>query len=147
MEKAAKRHRKETVEVIFSFIHGSKSSNEVHCGTSALFAQIQKNRFFKFTDAFGVGLSRIMELHEVNPGKEAFDRWSAALKWVPVARLVTWDEFCADQIRMQGVEVIQRAAVRLESKVAAFDDKKRALPELNEMIEERRAQLILEAKE
>jgi hypothetical protein len=122
-----------------------------------LFASIQKDRFFKYTDAWGVGLGRLMELREVDPGKEVFERWSAALRWVPPTRLLqSWDEFCADQIRMQGVEVMQkqimirekkRAAARLESKAVAFDDKKKALQELNEMIEERRAQLIQEARD
>eukprot|EP01031_Cornospumella_fuschlensis_P040533 gene40533-49408_t len=55
---------------------------------------------------------------------------------------------------MQGVEAMQkqllirekrRAAERLEAKAAAFEDKKRALMELNEVIEQRRQQLIVEA--
>ena len=57
---------------------------------------------------------------------------------------------------MSGVEAMQkqllirekkRAAERLETKANAFEDKKKALQELNENIDERRAQLIMEQKE
>lgn len=40
----------------------------------------------------------------------------------------------------------KRAAQRLEMKANAFEDKKKALQELNEAIDERRAQLIGEQK-
>lgn len=116
-----------------------------------------KNRFFKYTDAWGVGLARLMELRDVAPGKETFEKWCKDLRWVSPNRLLqSWDEFCADQIRMQGVEAMQkqlmirekkRAAARLENKAATFGDKRKALQELNDMIEERRQQLIQEAKE
>ena len=56
---------------------------------------------------------------------------------------------------MQGIEAMQkqlmirekkRSAARLEQKAAQFEDKKKALQELNEAIEERRLQLIEEQK-
>lgn len=121
-----------------------------------VFTYVRSNRFFKYTDAWGVGLGRVMELVGVEPGVTSFERWSANLKWVFPQRLAsTWDEFCADQIRMQGVEAMQkqllirekkRAAARLEKKAAEFEDKKKALIELNEAIEARRQQLIEEQK-
>ncbi|RYH05087.1 hypothetical protein EON65_45700 [archaeon] len=43
------------------------------------------------------------------------------------------------------IHFIPGAAERLEAKAAAFEDKKRALMELNEAIEHRRQQLIKEA--
>ena len=67
----------------------------------------------------------------------------------------TWDEFTGDQLRMQGVEAMQkqllirekkRAAARLEKKASEFDTKKQAIFELNQAIDERRAQLIEEQK-
>jgi hypothetical protein len=59
----------------------------------------------------------------------------------------TWDEFTGDQLRMQGVEAMQkqllirekkRAAARLEKKASEFEDKKKAILEMNLAIEERR---------
>jgi len=121
-----------------------------------VFSKVRGNRFFKYTDAWGVGLGRVMELIGVEPKAESFDRWSANLKWVFTPRLIsTWSEFCGDQLRMQGVEAMQkqllirekkRAASRLEKKASEFDDKKKALQELNDAIEERRQQLIAEQK-
>jgi len=121
-----------------------------------IFNSVRTNRFFKYTDAWGVGLGRMMELLNVEPKTESFDRWAGNLKWVFTPRLMqTWDEFCGDQLRMQGIEAMQkqlmirekkRAAARLEKKAADFDDKKKALLELNEAIEERRQQLIAEQK-
>lgn len=121
-----------------------------------IFANVRTNRFFKYTDAWGVGLGRIMELIGVEPKTESFDRVSKSLRWIFTPRLMqTWEEFCADQLRMQGVEAMQkqllirekkRAAARLEKKAGQFDDKKKALLELNEAIEERRQQLIAEQK-
>jgi hypothetical protein len=157
--KALREDAKRMLELIKATVSVSdeellrRADNEV----GVIFRKVQNDRFFKFTDAWGVGFGRLLELREVSPGKESFDRWSQTLKWVPSTRLMqAWDEFCADQVRMQGVEVMQkqimirekkRAAARLESKAAAFDDKKKALQELNEMIAERRAQLIQEARE
>lgn len=122
-----------------------------------IFNNVRSNRFFKYTDAWGVGLGRLMELKGIEPKEESFIRWSTSLKWVFTQRLVqSWEEFCGDQLRMQGVEAMQkqllirekkRAAQRLESKAAAFDDKKKALQELNEAIDERRLQLIKEQKD
>lgn len=119
-----------------------------------VFNNVRTNRFFKYTDAWGVGLGRIMELIGVEPKVESLETWSKDLKWVFAPRLLqTWNEFCADQLRMQGVEAMQkqllirekkRAAARLEKKAGEFDSKKKALLELNEAIEERRQQLILE---
>ena len=122
-----------------------------------IFKNVKSNRFFKYCDAWGIGLARIMELKGIDVKKEAFDVWASKLRWVFSPRLLqSWDEFCGDQVRMQGVEAMQkqllirekkRAAARLESKAAAFEDKKKALQELNEAIEERRQQLIQEQKE
>ncbi len=121
-----------------------------------IFSRCRTNRFFKYTDAWGVGLGRVMELIGVEPKFESFDRWAKSLRWVFSPRLMqTWSEFCGDQLRMQGVEAMQkqllirekrRAAARLEKKALEFDDKKKALLELNEAIEERRQQLIAEQK-
>jgi hypothetical protein len=122
-----------------------------------IFNNVRKNRFFKYSDAWGVGLGRVMELKGLDVNATTFDKWSGSLKWVFTPRLMqSWDEFCSDQLKMQGVEAMQkqllirekkRAAERLEFKANAFADKKKALQELNEAIEERREQLIMEAKE
>lgn len=118
-----------------------------------IFNNVRSNRFFKYTDSWGIGLGRLMELRGIDPNFDAFDRWAKSLKWVPAFRLSqSWTEFSADQIKMQGIEAMQkqllirekkRAAERLESKAASFEDKKKALLELNQAIEERR-QLLLE---
>jgi hypothetical protein len=122
-----------------------------------IFGPVRDNRFFKYADSWGVGLGRIMELRNVEPNKETFDRWTKTLRFIATPRLMqSWDEFCNDQLRMQGVEAMQkqllirekkRAAGRLEAKAAAFDDKKIAIQELNEAIEERRVMLVEEEKE
>ena len=111
---------------------------------------------FKYTDAWGVGLGRIIELTGGEPKEEVFDRWAKSLRWVFTTRLMsTWNEFTGDQLRMQGVEAMQkqllirekkRAAARLEKKASEFEDKKKAILELNQAIEERRQQLIEEQK-
>lgn len=121
-----------------------------------IFNYVRTNRFFKYTDAWGVGLCRIMELRGIEPNEESFNRWTKNLRWVFTPRITqSWSEFCADQLKMQGIEAMQkqimirekkRAADRLEKKAAAFDDKRKALEELNQMIEERRSQLIEEEK-
>lgn len=122
-----------------------------------IFKHVRTNRFFKYTDAWGVGLGRLMELKGIEPNEASFKRWSANLRWVFAPRLMqSWSEFCGDQVKMQGVEAMQkqllirekkRAAERLETKAASFEGKKKALMELNLLIEERRQQLIAEAKE
>merc|ERR1712134_111366 len=122
-----------------------------------IFARVRGNRFFKYTDAWGIGLGRMMELLNVEPKQETFDVWCPNLKWIFTQRLMqTWDEFSGDQLKMQGIEAMQkqllirekkRAAARLEKKAADFDDKKKALQELNEAIEERRQIIINEQKE
>jgi len=121
-----------------------------------VFNGVRANRFFKYTDSWGVGLGRVMELIGVEPNNESFDRWSKSLKWIFTPRLMqSWSEFCGDQIRMQGVEAMQkqllirekkRAAGRLEKKASQFEDKKKALLVLNDAIEERRQQIIEEQK-
>lgn len=121
-----------------------------------IFNKVRTNRFFKYSDAWGVGLGRVMEIIGVEPKEESFVRVAASLKWVFTPRLLsTWDEFSTDQIRLQGVEAMQkqllirekkRAAARLEKKAADFADKKKALLELNEAIEERRRIVIDEQK-
>ena len=121
-----------------------------------IFNNVRTNRFFKYTDAWGVGLGRLIEVLGVEPNEASFNKWSSSLRWVFTPRLIqTWDEFCGDQLRMQGIEAMQkqllirekkRSAGRLEKKAAEFEDKKKALQELNEAIEERRQQLITEQK-
>jgi len=152
--------REDAKRVLSLIKEGPQSEDEVLAATSGEIAEIlnhvRTNRFFKYTDAWGVGLGRMMELLGVEPKQEAFDKWSKSLKWVFTQRLVqTWDEFSGDQLRMQGVEAMQkqllirekkRQAARLEQKAASFEDKKKALQELNEAIEERRKQLIDEQK-
>jgi hypothetical protein len=122
-----------------------------------VFNSVRTNRFFKYTDAWGVGLGRVVELIGGEANEESFGRWCESLKWVFTSRLMsTWEEFSADQLRMQGIEAMQkqlmirekrRAAARLEKKASEFEDKKKAILELNEAIEERRQQLIEEQKE
>lgn len=122
-----------------------------------IFARVRGNRFFKYTDAWGIGLGRMMELLNIEPNEETFSKWCPSLKWIFTQRIMqTWDEFSGDQLKMQGIEAMQkqllirekkRAAARLEKKAADFDDKKQALMELNEAIEERRQIVINEQKE
>lgn len=121
-----------------------------------IFNRVRSNRFFKYTDAWGVGLGRVMELIGIEPKEDSFARFAESLKWVFTPRLMqSWGEFSSDQLRMQGVEAMQkqlmirekkRAAARLEKKAADFADKKKALLELNQAVEERRRQLIDEQK-
>lgn len=122
-----------------------------------IFNKVRENRFFKYTDAWGIGLGRMIELIGGEPKTESFDRWSGSLRWIFTQRLMqTWDEFTGDQLRMQGVEAMQkqllirekkRAAARLEKKASEFEDKKKAILELNTAIEERRQQLIEEQRD
>lgn len=121
-----------------------------------VFARVRSNRFFKYTDAWGVGLGRVMELVGADPKQETFARWARSLRWVFAERLAqSWDEFTGDQVKMQGVEAMQkqllvrekrRAAARLERQAAGFEDRKRSIAEMNEAIAERRAQIIEEQK-
>merc|ERR1711988_1217891 len=121
-----------------------------------IFHAVRTNRFFKYTDAWGIGLGRLIELTGGEPTPETFDKWSASLRWIFTPRMMqTWDEFTGDQLRMQGVEAMQkqllirekkRAATRLEKKASEFETKKQAIFELNQAIEERRIQLIEEQK-
>ena len=121
-----------------------------------IFQSVRTNRFFKYTDAWGIGLGRLIELTGGEPTPETFDKWSASLRWIFTPRMMqTWDEFTGDQLRMQGVEAMQkqllirekkRAAARLEKKASEFDTKKQAIFELNQAIDERRVQLIEEQK-
>ena len=157
----ANKIREDAKRVLALVKEGPQSEDEVLAATSGELAEIlnnvRSNRFFKYTDAWGVGLGRVMELLSVEPKQESFDKWCSSLKWVFAQRMMqTWDEFSGDQLRMQGVEGMQkqllirekkRAAARLEAKAASFDDKKKALQELNEAIEERREQLIKETRE
>lgn len=134
------------------FLNLSAEQNEI----GQIFDRVRSNRFFKYTDAWGIGLGRMMELKGVDPTKESLEKWAANLRWVFAPRLLqSWDEFSGDQLRMQGVEAMQkqlmirekrRAAAKLEEKAAKFDDKKKALMDLNAAIEERRAQLIEDEK-
>ena len=135
---------------------GNPTADDILNSTEGELAEIlinvRTNRFFKYTDAWGVGLGRMIELLGAEPNVESFDKWSASLRWIFTPRLIsTWDEFCGDQLRMQGIEAMQkqlmirekkRSAGRLEKKAAEFEDKKKALQLLNEDIEERRQQLI-----
>ena len=135
---------------------GNPTADDILSSTEGELAEIlinvRTNRFFKYTDAWGVGLGRMIELVGAEPNSDSFDKWSASLRWVFTPRLIsTWDEFCGDQLRMQGIEAMQkqlmirekkRSAGRLEKKAAEFEDKKKALQLLNEDIEERRQQLI-----
>lgn len=121
-----------------------------------IFNRVRSDRFFKYTDAWGVGLGRLMELIGVEPKEENFSRWAKSLRWVFSQRIMqSWDEFSADQLKMQGIEAMQkqllirekrRAAGRLEKKAADFETKKKALLDLNEQIEIRRQQLIEDQK-
>lgn len=135
---------------------GNPTADDILNSTEGELAEIlinvRTNRFFKYTDAWGVGLGRMIELVGGEPNSDSFDKWSASLRWIFTPRLIsTWDEFCGDQLRMQGIEAMQkqlmirekkRSASRLEKKAAEFEDKKKALQSLNEDIEERRQQLI-----
>jgi hypothetical protein len=138
-------------------LNGEEFLNAQDGEVAEIFNTVRKNRFFKYSDAWGLGLGRVMELKGVDVNATTFDVWSSSLKWVFTQRLVqSWDEFCSDQLKMSGVEAMQkqllirekkRAAERLEMKANAFEDKKKALQELNEAIEERRQQIISEQKE
>lgn len=124
---------------------------------AAIFQGVRSNRFFKYTDAFGVGLGRIVELCGGTADDKSFEKYEASLRWCFAQRMMqTWNEFTSDQLRMQGVEAMQkqllirekkRAASRLEKKAEQFEDKKNAILELNVAIEERRQQLIQEQKD
>lgn len=152
------REDAKTTLTIIKSINGTEESvlNIQEGELADIFNSVRNNRFFKYTDAWGVGLGRLIELIGVEPNAESFGRWGKSLKWVFANRIgQTWDEFCADQLKMQGVEAMQkqlmirekkRAAGRLEQKAMEFDDKKKALQELNEAIAERRQQLINEQK-
>lgn len=128
------------------------STNEL----GQLFNVVRANRFFKYTDAWGVGLGRVMELVNVDPKQENFVRWCKSLRWIFTERITqTWEEFTADQLKMQGIEAMQkqlmirekrRAAARLEKQAAEFEEKKKNLQELNNDIADRRAQMIEEQK-
>lgn len=117
-----------------------------------IFQYVRSNRFYKYTDAWGIGLGRIMELRGLEAKHDSFDRWCTNLRWVSALRMgATWTEFNADQVKMQGIEAMQkqlmirekkRAAERLEKKAAGFEKKKQSLEKLNEAIAERRRQML-----
>lgn len=152
--------REDAKRVLTLIKEGPQTEDEVLAATTGelaeIFSNVRNNRFFKYSDAWGVGLGRMMELIGVEPKTETFDKWTKNLKWIFTQRLMqTWDEFSGDQLRMQGIEGMQkqllirekkRAAARLEEKAASFEDKKKALQELNDAIDERRTQLIEDQK-
>lgn len=45
-----------------------------------IFNNVRANRFFKYTEAWGVGLCRMMELRGLEVNEERMERWSASLK-------------------------------------------------------------------
>lgn len=64
--------------------------------------QVQSNCLFKYSDAWGIGLGRLLELSHIPPSRESFQHWSHKLRWVPATRLMqTWSQFTLDQLRMQ----------------------------------------------
>ena len=150
--------REDAKRVLGLIKEGSPTEDQILAATEGelaeIFNRVRGNRFFKYSDAWGVGLGRMIEVLGVEPNEASFNKWSGSLRWVFTPRLMqSWDEFSADQLRMQGIEAMQkqllirekkRSAARLEKKAAEFDDKKKALQELNDAVEERRAQLITE---
>lgn len=113
-----------------------------------IFNNVRNNRFFKYCDSWGVGLARIMELKGIEPNMEAFDKWCRNLKNVFASRLLdSWVEFSSDQVKMQGIEAMQkqilirekrRAADRLEEKASLVEQEKKKILDLNIAIREKK---------
>ena len=67
-----------------------------------------------------------MELLNIEPKQETFDVWCPNLKWVFAQRLMqTWGEFSGDQLKMQGIEAMQKQLLIREKKEPLLDLRRR----------------------
>jgi hypothetical protein len=135
-------------QMFLAFIkESSLTEDEALAATDGCLAEclikVRTNRFFKYTDAWGVGLMRVVELLGGEVKEETVAKWANSLTWVFTTRIIsTWEEFSANQLRMQSIEAMQkqllirekrRAATRLEKKAGEFESKKKAILTLNEV--------------
>jgi hypothetical protein len=122
-----------------------------------IFDSVRTNRFFKYTDSWGIGLGRLIELSGIEPSMDSFSRLAKSLKWVYATSLMkSWSQFSSEQIKMQKILDIQKQSLlrekalaieSFERKAASFLDKKKALQDLNESIELRRQAVLNKGKD
>eukprot|EP00599_Poterioochromonas_sp_BG-1_P005040 CAMPEP_0173148656 /NCGR_PEP_ID=MMETSP1105-20130129/9853_1 /TAXON_ID=2985 /ORGANISM="Ochromonas sp., Strain BG-1" /LENGTH=311 /DNA_ID=CAMNT_0014063359 /DNA_START=352 /DNA_END=1287 /DNA_ORIENTATION=+ len=122
-------------------LSGEELLNAEEGELAPIFNNVRSNRYFKYCDTWGVGLARVMELKGVEPNMDAFNIWGRNLKNVYASRFLdSWVEFSSDQVKMQGVEAMQkqilirekrRAADRLEEKAAMAEQEKKRILNLN----------------
>ena len=75
-----------------------------------LFDNVRCNRQFHYTDAWGVGLARLMELRKHTPPSAMdFKALSDLLENVPAERMsASWSAFCAAQSIVQNADRLQK---------------------------------------
>lgn len=122
-----------------------------------MFQSVRENSEFHYTDAWGVGLGRLLELRQSSPSPLSFAKWSRLLLRVPAERLErSWSDFNQQQRRVQSLEAARRDAAaqrlhtcddfsilakgRSRNVFGASADSTRSLAELNKLAAEGRAQ-------
>ena len=75
-----------------------------------IFDKIRGNQQFHYTDAWGVGLARLMELRKHTPPSAMdFTTWSDLLVNVPAERMsASWSAFCTAQSIVQNADRLQK---------------------------------------
>jgi len=75
-----------------------------------IFDKVRSNRLYHYTDAWGVGLVRLMELRKHTPPTvNDFIAWSDLLVNVPAERLsASWSAFCTAQSIVRNADLLQK---------------------------------------
>lgn len=119
---------------------------------SRMLRNVRENSQFHYTDAWGIGLGRLLELRQASPSPLSFEKWSKLLLRVPVERLErSWRDFNEQQSRIQCFEAARREAAaqslqlcddrltkgrRTRKVFGATADRGRSLAELNKLARE-----------
>ena len=79
-----------------------------------VFQKVRENEKFHYTDAWGVGLGRLLELRQSTTNRPDFARWSELLIRVPAERMEqSWSNFSEQQSRIQSFEATRKEKLRL----------------------------------
>lgn len=99
------------------------------------FQKARENKRFHYTDAWGIGLGRLLELRSsrINPTNPPdFSKWSQLLLRVPAERLEqSWAGFTEQQRRMQSFEATRRALIAQKSTTSEYSRTHRQLYSLD----------------
>lgn len=87
-----------------------------------IFDKVRSNRQFHYTDTWGVGLARLMELRKHTPPSAMdFATWSDLLVNVPAERMsASWSAFCTAQSIVQNADRLQKEVLVREREQLAI---------------------------